>query len=104
MTKALCGKKEMFLRRFQRHGPKYMKGRKITLNGKEMKFIKMINVEKLCFGGSATPGASPPLWPSIFSDYSFLVYHIVNWDDWHLLAHAVAFDFTVAKCIKIVLT
>jgi hypothetical protein len=41
-----------------------------------------------CFLGSATPCASPPPWPSIFSYYSFLVHHLVNWDDRHLLAHA----------------
>jgi hypothetical protein len=45
-------------------------------------------VEKLQkhFGVLATPCASPPPRPSIFSDYSFLVCHPVNWDDWHLLA------------------
>jgi hypothetical protein len=46
-------------------------------------------------GGSATPCASPPP-PSIFSDYSFWVHHLVNWDDRHLLAHAMASDFSVA--------
>jgi hypothetical protein len=30
------------------------------------------------------------------SDYSFLVHHPVNQDDRHLLAHAMASDFTVA--------
>jgi hypothetical protein len=40
-------------------------------------------------------GVSPPPWSSIFSDYSFLLHHLVNWDDRHLLAHAE--DFTVAK-------
>jgi hypothetical protein len=30
-----------------------------------------------------------------FSDYSFLVHHPVNWDDQHLLAHAMSSDFTV---------
>jgi hypothetical protein len=30
-----------------------------------------------------------------FSDYSFLVHHPVNRDDQHLLAHALASDFTV---------
>jgi hypothetical protein len=30
-----------------------------------------------------------------FSNYSFLVHHPVNWDDWHLLARAMASDFTV---------
>jgi hypothetical protein len=47
------------------------------------------------FFGSATPCASPP-GPSIFSDYSLLACHPVNRDDWHLLAHAMASDFTVA--------
>jgi hypothetical protein len=30
------------------------------------------------------------------SNYAFLVHHPVNWDDWHLLAHAMASDFAVA--------
>jgi hypothetical protein len=30
-----------------------------------------------------------------FSDYSFLVHHPVNRDDRHLLAHAMASEFTV---------
>jgi hypothetical protein len=34
--------------------------------------------------------------PPFFSNYSFLVHHPVNLVDWHLLAHAMAFDFTVA--------
>jgi hypothetical protein len=37
-------------------------------------------------GGSATPCASPPPLPSIFSNYSFWVHHLVNRDDQHLLA------------------
>jgi hypothetical protein len=28
-----------------------------------------------------------------FSNYSFWIYHPVNWDDWHILAHAIASDF-----------
>jgi hypothetical protein len=43
-------------------------------------------------GGSVTPCASPPLRPSIFSD-SCLVHHLVNRDDRHVLAHAMASDF-----------
>jgi hypothetical protein len=31
-----------------------------------------------------------------FSDYSFWVHHPVNQDDRHLLAHAMASDFSVA--------
>jgi hypothetical protein len=34
---------------------------------------------------------SPP-----FSNFSFWVHHLVNWDDRHLLAHAMASDFSVA--------
>jgi hypothetical protein len=29
--------------------------------------------------------------------FLFLVHHPVNGDDWHLLAHAMAYDFTVAR-------
>jgi hypothetical protein len=47
-------------------------------------------------GGAATPCASPPPWPSIFSDYSFLVHHPANRNDRHILAHAMTSDFTVA--------
>jgi hypothetical protein len=32
---------------------------------------------------------------ALFFDYSFRSHHPVNWDDWHLLAHAMASDFTV---------
>jgi hypothetical protein len=46
--------------------------------------------------GEFSPIGPPPPGPSIFSDYSFLVHHPVNQDDWHLLAHAMASDFTVA--------
>jgi hypothetical protein len=41
-------------------------------------------------GGSATPCASPPPRPTIFSDYSFLAHHLANRDDQHFLAHAMA--------------
>jgi hypothetical protein len=45
---------------------------------------------------SATPCASPtPPQPSIFSNYSFWVHHLVNRDDPQLLAHAMASDFSV---------
>jgi hypothetical protein len=30
-----------------------------------------------------------------FSDYSFRIYHLVNQDDRQLLAHAMAYDFSV---------
>jgi hypothetical protein len=50
---------------------------------------------------SATPCASPPPWPSIFSDYSFWVHHLVNRDDRQLLAHAMASDFSVPwQCLS----
>jgi hypothetical protein len=45
---------------------------------------------------SATPYASPPPRPSIFSDYSFWAHHLANPDDRHLFAHAMASDFSVA--------
>jgi hypothetical protein len=31
-----------------------------------------------------------------FSNYSFCIHHLVNQDDRHLLAHAMASDFSVA--------
>jgi hypothetical protein len=52
------------------------------------------------FFGSAAPCASPPR-PSIFSDYSSWVHHPVSHDDRHLLAHAMASDFSVTwKCLS----
>jgi hypothetical protein len=37
---------------------------------------------------------------SIFSNYSYWAHHPVNWDD-HLLAHAMASDFSVAwQCLS----
>jgi hypothetical protein len=50
----------------------------------------------LLFLGSATSCASPPPWPSIFSNYSFRIHQLVKRDDRHLLAHAMASDFSVA--------
>jgi hypothetical protein len=44
-------------------------------------------------GGSATPSVSPPQ-PS-FSNYSFLVHHLVNRDDRYLLARGKVYDFLV---------
>jgi hypothetical protein len=35
------------------------------------------------------------LGPLFFPDYSFWVHNLVNWDEWHLLAHAMASDFSV---------
>jgi hypothetical protein len=43
---------------------------------------------------SSAPCASPAPRPSIFSDFSFWVHHLVNRD---LLAHAMASDFSVAR-------
>jgi hypothetical protein len=41
------------------------------------------------------------LGPPFFSDYSFWVYHPVNRDDQHLLAHAMASDFSVEwQCLS----
>jgi hypothetical protein len=41
------------------------------------------------------------LGPPFFSDYSFWVHHLVNWDDQHLLANAMASDFSVAwQCLS----
>jgi hypothetical protein len=47
----------------------------------------------ISFWGSATPCASPPPRPSIFSFDSFCAHHPVNRDDWNLLSHAMASDF-----------
>jgi hypothetical protein len=53
------------------------------------------------FFGSATPCASPPTLPSIFSDYSFWIHHLVNRDDRQLLANAMASDFSVPwQCLS----
>jgi hypothetical protein len=54
------------------------------------------------FWGAA---ASDPLCLSSsalhFSDYSFWVHHHVNRDDWQLLAHSMASDFSVAwQCLS----
>jgi hypothetical protein len=62
---------------------------------KSYKFLDKTDNGK--FFWSATPCAFPPPWPSIFSDYSFRVHHLVNRDDRHLLAHAMASDFSVTK-------
>jgi hypothetical protein len=51
---------------------------------------------RLCFFGSATPCASPPPRPSIFSNYSFRVHHLANQDDRHLLAHAIALTLDIS--------
>jgi hypothetical protein len=41
------------------------------------------------------------LGPPFFSVYSFGVHHLVNWDDRHLLAHAMASDFSVTwQCLS----
>jgi hypothetical protein len=45
--------------------------------------------------------ASNPSLAPHFSDYSFLVHKHVNQDDQHLLAHAMASDFSVAwQCLS----
>jgi hypothetical protein len=63
-------------------------------------FVAKILISYFFFGGgeegSATPCASPPPCPSIFSNYSFWVHHPVNRDDRHLLAFAMASDFSAA--------
>jgi hypothetical protein len=41
------------------------------------------------------------LGPPCFSNYSFWVHHLVNQDDWQLLAQAMASDFSVAwQCLS----
>jgi hypothetical protein len=63
---------------------------------------KLISGLKWTFFGSATPCASPPPRPSIFSDYSFWVHHLLNRDDRHLLlANAMASDFSIKwQCLS----
>jgi hypothetical protein len=56
------------------------------------------NTAQWNFSGSF-PGKNPLFYSSStlhFSDYSFMVHHPVNRDDRHLLAHAMASDFSVA--------
>jgi hypothetical protein len=64
-------------------------------------FLDIFSITNL-FGGSATPCASPPpTWLPIFSDYSFWVHNPFNQDDRHLLAHAMASDFSVpGQCLS----
>jgi hypothetical protein len=45
------------------------------------------------FWGSATPRASPPPRPSIFSYYSFRVHHPVNRDGLNFLDHTMASEY-----------
>jgi hypothetical protein len=53
------------------------------------------------FFWSATPCASPPPRPSIFSNYSFRVHYHDNRDDRQILAHAMASDFLVTwQCLS----
>jgi hypothetical protein len=59
-------------------------------------FVVTVFFTSEVFWGSATPCASPPPWPSIFSDYSLWVHPPATRDDRHLLAHAMASDFSVA--------
>jgi hypothetical protein len=41
------------------------------------------------------------LGPPLFYNYSFRVHHLVNRDDRHLLAHAMASDFSVTwQCLS----
>jgi hypothetical protein len=50
-------------------------------------------------GGGGQP--LPPPWPSIISNYSLWVHHLVNWDDRQLLALAMTSDFSVAwQCLS----
>jgi hypothetical protein len=56
----------------------------------------------ILFFGSATPCASPPPpQPYIFFRLFLSVHHLVNRDDQHLLAHAMASDFSVTwQCLS----
>jgi hypothetical protein len=46
-----------------------------------------------------TPFAFSPPWPTIFSDYYLLVHHPVKRDDWQLLAHAMASDWSYTSSL-----
>jgi hypothetical protein len=75
-------------------------GHRIHLRNKKT-WVQIPPGYKVFFFWSATPCASPPPRPSIFSHYSFWVHHLVNWDDRHLLAHAMASDFSAAwQCVS----
>jgi hypothetical protein len=68
-------------------------GRKRSLNEKEFCGPQKSWYTHTSFWGWGHPlCASPPPRPSVFYDYSFCVHHPVNWDDRHLLAHAMASD------------
>jgi hypothetical protein len=54
-----------------------------------------------CFFVGQRPLVPLLLGPPFFSDYSFQFHHPANRDDWHLLAHAMASDFSVAwRCLS----
>jgi hypothetical protein len=60
----------------------------------------LVNHPSYFFRGNGGWGVSSPLCLSSsstlhFSYYSFWVHQPVNWDDRHLLAHAIASDFSV---------
>jgi hypothetical protein len=50
----------------------------------------------MIFGGRGVSNHSCLFSSSALHFYSILVHHPVNRDDWHLLARAMASDFTVA--------
>jgi hypothetical protein len=70
------------------------------------KLISLFYIFLLFFWGGAGGGGSDPLClPSSlalhFSDYSFWVHHLVSRDDRHLLANAMASDYSVAwQCLS----
>jgi hypothetical protein len=80
--------------KFHRIGPRSIRFCKFRRIGPRSMIFHQAALEFVYVGffGSATPCASPPPWPSNFSNYSFWVHP----DDRHLLAHAMASDFSVA--------
>jgi hypothetical protein len=72
---------------------------KIT-QGPYKSHVGIVKASVRCFfvGGGGQRPLVPLLFrsPPIFSDYSFLVHRPDNWDDRHLLANAMASDFSAA--------
>jgi hypothetical protein len=75
--------------------PLYILAKRVLVS-KNNAFVASIDLSFLFFGVSDPLFLSSSLALYFCSDYSFWVHQIVNRDDWHLLAHAMASDFSVA--------